>query len=201
MANVVFLELEERSHLDGKVDVVNSLSVYDSMRREKFATRHLSAAGLRKVTIRPVRKNNQCRQCAANMPGIYATENRRAPGPEDSNHGATGKIAFPIARALAKQNEVWVPRASASLQTGTNSVAAQFIHFDSTCRAANSRNCLTTSRMSSMPLWILAREIGVAVYRPMRTTPAGCCITAVEPWDCLLLDGLHLSIPGAAAAD
>jgi hypothetical protein len=28
-ANVVFLELEERSHLDGKVDVVNSLSVYE----------------------------------------------------------------------------------------------------------------------------------------------------------------------------
>jgi len=117
----------------------------NSMRREKI--RHLdilSAAGLRKVTIRPSGKNNHARSALltcrkSTQPRSACSRARRF-----LITGATGKIAFPLLGRWRSRTRFGVPRASASLQTGTNSVQRQFIHFDSTCRAANSRNCLTT---------------------------------------------------------
>lgn len=86
--------------------------------------------------------------------------------------GATGKIAFPIARSLAKRNEVWELRGSASLATVTGLRRLVCERCGSTCRLATSRRFPTTLLMSFMPLSIPARATGAVAFRPTRITPA-----------------------------
>jgi nucleoside-diphosphate-sugar epimerase len=66
--------------------------------------------------------------------------------------GATGKIAFPIARELAKHNEVWGAARFSKLGDQDKLTAVGIHPFSSIYPVVISRPCRMTSLTCSMPL-------------------------------------------------
>ena len=97
--------------------------------------------------------------------------------------GATGKIAFPIARALAKRNEVWGAARLRNPDDRDKLTAAGI-----TPMALD----MSTGDFSSIPddfsyVFHAAVDTGTEDWRhasrPTRKTPASCCSTAATPRD------------------
>ena len=115
--------------------------------------------------------------------------------------GATGKIAFPIARALAERNEVWGAARLRNPADRDRLSAAGITPSRSTWPHPTSPRCPTISATSSTRRWTPAPTTGRDASRRTRTTR----VTLLAPLPHrqglrLLLDRLDLRLPGPAPA-